>query len=78
MYGEMILRNHPSHLALACVSFALFISFYIRPRCMAAIGTRRRERGKRRNADTNSAYRKPTAFTQPYQNHPSLISRFIF
>ena len=53
--------------------------FFIRPRYKAASRDAvRRERGKRRNADTSHPHGKPTAFTLPYQNHPSLISGFIF
>ena len=39
---------------------------------------KRRERGKRRNADTGRPHGKSTAFTLPCQNHPSLIPGFIF
>ena len=39
---------------------------------------KRRERGKRRDADPDAHIGKLIAITLPYQTHPSMISGFIF
>jgi hypothetical protein len=39
---------------------------------------KRRERGKRRNADTSHLHGNPNVSSLPNQDHPLLIAGFIF